>query len=349
MSRAIAERETARKLDPVSPLLTTALGEAYHHNRQFDLAIRMAQKALELDPTYPVSMINFARAIQTSWHAPAGGRYLPKLLGFAPTILGCCPCWRVSMRFRATRPRLERSRPSLRRCAASGTSLRSNTGGVLLSGGGFLNAGPNLVVSNSQGHGIFVINNSRADLDGSSITGSHHGGLVVVNQSSGSVGPAHPPTVIGGTPPIFSAIRDRSLLEVRTSATPRTCSVPTCCPATPCPSVASFMGDGKQKVALLQLGPKFHLPRGAKPTVGTEWLGMFPNCGNGSWQSIVDHVSVVIRIFTAGLRISREPGSPQPRRKQGNIAQPNLKVISIEKKLFAAKLPRKLPSRAWPP
>ena len=44
----------------------------------------MAQKALELDPTYPVSMINFARAIQTSWRAPAGGRYLPKLLGFAP-------------------------------------------------------------------------------------------------------------------------------------------------------------------------------------------------------------------------------------------------------------------------
>ena len=58
------------------------------------------------------------------------------------------------------------------------------------------------------------------------------------------------------------------------------------------------MGDGKQKVALLQLGPKFHLPRGAKPTVGAQWLGMFPNCGNGSWQSIVDHVSVVIRIFT---------------------------------------------------
>jgi tetratricopeptide (TPR) repeat protein len=84
MSRAIAERETARKLDPVSPLLTTALGEAYYQNRQFDLAIRMAQKALELDPTYPVSMINLARAYeQAGMHQPARAIY-EKLLGFAP-------------------------------------------------------------------------------------------------------------------------------------------------------------------------------------------------------------------------------------------------------------------------
>jgi tetratricopeptide (TPR) repeat protein len=84
MTRAIAERETARKLDPVSPLLTTALGEAYYHNRQFDLAIRMAQKALELDPTYPVSMINLARAYeQKGMHQPAQAIY-QKLLGFAP-------------------------------------------------------------------------------------------------------------------------------------------------------------------------------------------------------------------------------------------------------------------------
>jgi tetratricopeptide (TPR) repeat protein len=84
MTRAIAERETARRLDPISPLLTTALGEAYYHNRQFDLAIRMAQKALELDPTYPVSMINLARAYeQAGMHQPARAIY-QKLLGFAP-------------------------------------------------------------------------------------------------------------------------------------------------------------------------------------------------------------------------------------------------------------------------
>ncbi len=88
MDKAIAERETARRLDPVSPLLTTALGEAYYHNRQFDVAIRMAQKALELDPTYPVSMINLARAYeQGGMHQPARAIY-KKLLGFAPADPG---------------------------------------------------------------------------------------------------------------------------------------------------------------------------------------------------------------------------------------------------------------------
>jgi tetratricopeptide (TPR) repeat protein len=84
MSKAIAERETARKLDPVSPLLTTALGEAYYQNRQFDVAIQFAQKSLELDPTYPVSMINLARSFeQAGMHPQARGIY-QKLLGFAP-------------------------------------------------------------------------------------------------------------------------------------------------------------------------------------------------------------------------------------------------------------------------
>jgi nitrous oxidase accessory protein NosD len=79
-----------------------------------------------------------------------------------------------------------------------GQTWGGNTGGILLSGGGFLNAGPNLVVSNSQGQGVFVTNNSQADLDGSSITGSRHGGLVVVNQSSAASGSQHPPTIISG-------------------------------------------------------------------------------------------------------------------------------------------------------
>jgi tetratricopeptide (TPR) repeat protein len=88
MNRAIAERETARKLDPVSPLLTTALGEAYYQNRQFDLAIQMAQKSLELDSTYPVSMINLARAYeQAGRHQPARDIY-QKMLAFAPDDSG---------------------------------------------------------------------------------------------------------------------------------------------------------------------------------------------------------------------------------------------------------------------
>jgi len=84
MNKAIAERETARRLDPVSPLLTTALGEAYFQNRQFDLAIRMDQKSLELDPSYPVTMINLARGYEQAGMHPQAREIYQKLLGFAP-------------------------------------------------------------------------------------------------------------------------------------------------------------------------------------------------------------------------------------------------------------------------
>jgi tetratricopeptide (TPR) repeat protein len=84
MNKAIAERETARRLDPVSPLLTTALGEAYFQNRQFDLAIRMDQKSLELDPSYPVTMINLARGYEQVGMYPQARDIYQKLLGFAP-------------------------------------------------------------------------------------------------------------------------------------------------------------------------------------------------------------------------------------------------------------------------
>ena len=84
MTKAIAEREAARKLDPVSPLLTTALGEAYYQNRQFDVAIQFAQKSLELDPTYPVSMINLARSFEEAGMHPQARAIYQKLLGFAP-------------------------------------------------------------------------------------------------------------------------------------------------------------------------------------------------------------------------------------------------------------------------
>lgn len=84
------------------------------------------------------------------------------------------------------------------RITTPGQTYGGNTGGVFVSGGSSFTAGANLVVSGSQGQGVFVTNNSHADLDGSTITGSLHGGLVVVNQSSIAVGSAHPPTVVSG-------------------------------------------------------------------------------------------------------------------------------------------------------
>jgi hypothetical protein len=73
-----------------------------------------------------------------------------------------------------------------------------NTGGVSVSDGGTLSAGANLVVSGSQGQGVFVSNNSHASFAGSSITGSGHGGLVAANLSTISVAASNPLTLVGG-------------------------------------------------------------------------------------------------------------------------------------------------------
>jgi hypothetical protein len=74
-----------------------------------------------------------------------------------------------------------------------------NTAGVWVSDGGTLSAGANLVISGSQGQGVFVSNNSHATLAGSSITGSGHGGLVVANLSTVAVGTGtNPLTLISG-------------------------------------------------------------------------------------------------------------------------------------------------------
>jgi hypothetical protein len=80
-----------------------------------------------------------------------------------------------------------------------GQPFGGNTGGVFVSDGGTLSAGANLIISGSQGQGVFVSNNSHASLAGSSITGSGHGGLVVANLSTVAVGTGtNPLTQISG-------------------------------------------------------------------------------------------------------------------------------------------------------
>ena len=73
----------------------------------------------------------------------------------------------------------------------SNAKLRiANAGGQVygdaidVSNGSTLNASANLIISGSRGQGILVKNNSHATLDGSSITGGQHGGLVAVNLST---------------------------------------------------------------------------------------------------------------------------------------------------------------------
>jgi hypothetical protein len=84
------------------------------------------------------------------------------------------------------------------RITNAGQRYGSDTGAVFVSDGSTMNAGANLVVSGSQGQGVFVANNSHAALAGSSITASSHGGLVVVNLSTAAVTASTPLTVIGG-------------------------------------------------------------------------------------------------------------------------------------------------------
>ena len=84
------------------------------------------------------------------------------------------------------------------RITNAGQNWDRNTGGVKVSGGSTLNAGASLVVSGSQGQGVFVTNDSHASLIGSSITGSQHGGLVAVNLSTISAVDFAPATQVSG-------------------------------------------------------------------------------------------------------------------------------------------------------
>jgi TolB-like protein/Tfp pilus assembly protein PilF len=81
---AIAERKRALELDPVNPLLATALGEAYYHNREFDRAIEQNSRSLELDPSYAVALVNIGRAYEMKGMHPQAQGVFQKILTVAP-------------------------------------------------------------------------------------------------------------------------------------------------------------------------------------------------------------------------------------------------------------------------
>jgi TolB-like protein/Flp pilus assembly protein TadD len=64
LDEAITERKKALELDPISPLLNSALGEAYYNARRFDVTIEQNKKALELDPHYAIALVNIGRAYE---------------------------------------------------------------------------------------------------------------------------------------------------------------------------------------------------------------------------------------------------------------------------------------------
>jgi hypothetical protein len=83
----------------------------------------------------------------------------------------------------------------------AGQPWGADTGGIKISGASSLYASANMIISGSHGQGIYVNGNSHADLDGSSITGSQHGGLVAVNL--GTIDTISPAPVSGNAVDVF--------------------------------------------------------------------------------------------------------------------------------------------------
>jgi len=84
-----------------------------------------------------------------------------------------------------------------------------DTGAVFIDNGSTLNANDNLVVTNSQGQGVIVSNDSHARLAGSSISGGAHGGLVVMNLSTVGVDFGNPTTIMGNGTDVFCDSKSR--------------------------------------------------------------------------------------------------------------------------------------------
>jgi len=88
---AIAERKRALELEPLNPLLSSALGEAFYQNREFDRAIEHNSRSLELDPSYAVALVNIGRAYEMKGMHPQARDAFQKILSVAPedpAILG---------------------------------------------------------------------------------------------------------------------------------------------------------------------------------------------------------------------------------------------------------------------
>jgi TolB-like protein/Flp pilus assembly protein TadD len=84
LDEAIAERKKAVELDPINPLMNSALAEAYYHARRFDITIEVSHKALELDPSYAVGLVNIGRAYEQMGMYPQAREAFQTILKVAP-------------------------------------------------------------------------------------------------------------------------------------------------------------------------------------------------------------------------------------------------------------------------
>jgi TolB-like protein/Tfp pilus assembly protein PilF len=84
LKTAITERKRALELDPVNPLLSSALGEAYYQNHEFDRAIEQYSRSLELDPGYAIALVNIGRAYEMKGMHSEARDVFQKVLAAAP-------------------------------------------------------------------------------------------------------------------------------------------------------------------------------------------------------------------------------------------------------------------------
>ena len=84
VDQAIAERKRAVSIEPKSPLLNAALGEAYYQARRFSDSIAPYQVSLSIDPHYAVAVINMGRAYQQMGMHPQALQAYQSILAFAP-------------------------------------------------------------------------------------------------------------------------------------------------------------------------------------------------------------------------------------------------------------------------
>jgi eukaryotic-like serine/threonine-protein kinase len=84
LTEAINERKRAVTIEPKSPLLNTALGEAFYQARQFSDSIGPNQQALAIDPRYADAIINIGRAYEQMKMYPQAQQAYQSILAFAP-------------------------------------------------------------------------------------------------------------------------------------------------------------------------------------------------------------------------------------------------------------------------
>jgi len=84
LEQAIAERKRAVSIEPMSPLLNAALGEAYYEAHRFGDSIGSYQAALSIDPHYGVAIIQIGRNYEQMGMYPQALQAYQSILAFAP-------------------------------------------------------------------------------------------------------------------------------------------------------------------------------------------------------------------------------------------------------------------------